>query len=89
MPTGKGYFVQTVGQEQSAPPTGSTFWISDTGMRYGIEAANQDELTTTIAALGLTRPATPIPWSVLALLASGPALSKAGALTAYIGTEAR
>ena len=81
--------MQTVGQEQSAPPTGSTFWISDTGMRYGIEAANQDELTTTIAALGLTRPATPIPWSILALLGSGPTLSKASALTAYIGTETR
>ncbi|MCI4676655.1 type VII secretion protein EccB [Candidatus Mycolicibacterium alkanivorans] len=89
VPTGKGYLVQTVAQEQTAPPTGSSFWISDTGMRFGIDAANPDELATTIAALGLTPPAMPVPWSMLTLFSAGPALSKAGALTAYVGTETR
>lgn len=84
---GSGYFVQTVGQEPASPTAGSLFWVGDTGMRYGIEAANQDELSTTVAALGLTTPATPVPWSVLALFAAGPALSKADALTAFAGTE--
>ena len=84
---GTGYLVQTVGQEPTSPTAGSLFWVGDTGMRYGIEAANQDELSKTVAALGLTTPATPVPWSVLALFASGPALSKADALTAFAGTE--
>lgn len=87
MPAGRGYFVQTVGQEPTSPPAGSMFWISDTGTRYGIEAADQVEMTKTVAALGLTDPPTPAPWSVLALFAPGPALSKADALRAYTGTE--
>lgn len=87
VPAGRGYFVQTVGQEPASPPAGSTFWISDTGVRYGIEAASQDELAKTVTALGLTEPCVPAPWSVLTLFASGPALSKADALSVYSGTE--
>ncbi|BBY60536.1 type VII secretion protein EccB [Mycolicibacterium sarraceniae] len=89
LPVGKGYFAQTVGQESASPPAGSLFWLSDAGMRYGIEAANSDELTQTLTALGLTSPATPIPWSVLTLFAAGPPLSKAGALAVFVGTENR
>ncbi len=89
LPVGRGYFVQTVGQEPAAPAAGSLFWVSDTGVRYGIEAATPDELATTVAALGMTAPATPAPWSVLTLLAPGPALSKADALTVYTGTVKR
>lgn len=87
VPVGRGYFVQTVGQEPASPPSGALFWISDTGIRYGIEAANQDEMTKTVAALGLTGPSIPAPWSVLTLFTPGPALSKADALSAYGGTE--
>jgi hypothetical protein len=84
IPAGTGYLVQTVASEPAAPPAGALFWVSDTGVRYGIEAAGDaDELTKTIAALGLTEPATPIPWSVLSLLTPGPALSKNASLTAY------
>ncbi|OYN76030.1 type VII secretion protein EccB [Mycolicibacterium sphagni] len=89
LPVGKGYFAQTVGQEPASPAAGSLFWLSDTGMRYGIEAANKDELTQTETALGLASPAMPIPWSVLTLFAAGPALSKADALNVYAGTENR
>lgn len=89
MPTGTGYFVQTVGQEPSAPVAGSVFWLSDIGMRYGIEADNDDELARTVAALGLDSPALPAPWSVLTLFATGPALSRADALIAYRGVESR
>jgi hypothetical protein len=32
---GRGYFVQSVGSDAGAPPAGSAFWISDTGVRYG------------------------------------------------------
>ncbi|MGJ6126750.1 type VII secretion protein EccB [Mycolicibacterium sp. Y3] len=87
LPTGKGYFVQTAGQQPTAPQAGSVFWVSDIGMRYGLEAASPEELSKTIAALGLSAPPLPIPWSVLRLFAAGPALSRDDALTAFIGTE--
>lgn len=79
---GRGYFVQTVGQQAASPPAGSLFWVSDTGVRYGIGG---DRTTTekTVAALGLSQPPLPIPWSVLTLFAPGPALSQADALVAY------
>jgi hypothetical protein len=81
--------VQTVGQDPASPPAGALFWLSDTGIRYGIEAPNQDEMAATVAALGLRGPATPAPWSVLTLFAAGPALSKDDALTAYTGWASR
>ena len=37
MAPGTGYFAQTVGQNASSPAAGSLFWISDTGVRYGID----------------------------------------------------
>ncbi|BBZ01182.1 ESX-3 secretion system ATPase EccB3 [Mycolicibacterium chitae] len=86
LPVGTGYFTQTVGQEPTSPLAGSLFWVADTGVRYGIEGADQDELAKTVEALGLTPPATAIPWSVLSLFSAGPALSKADALTAYTST---
>lgn len=87
---GSGYFVQTVGQEATAPDAGSLFWVADTGIRYGIEGGqDSDQIAKIIAALGLTAPATPVPWSVLALFSAGAALSKADALTAYAGMENR
>ncbi len=89
VPAGTGYFVQTAGQDPASPPAGALFWLSDTGIRYGIEAPNQDELAATVAALGLRGPATPAPWSVLTLFAAGPALSKDDALTAYTGRASR
>jgi type VII secretion protein EccB len=86
---GTGYFVQTVGQEPASPAAGSLFWVADTGVRYGIEGGSGDDLDKTVAALGLTQPATPVPWSVLSLFSAGTALSQADALTAYAGTENR
>lgn len=89
IPAGSGYLVQTVGSEAAAPPAGALFWVSDTGVRYGIEGGGSaDELAKTVEALGLTEPATPVPWSVLSLFTPGPALSKAGALTAYKTADA-
>lgn len=65
---GRGYLVDSAG---------ALFWIGDTGVRYGIE---DDQAR---AALGLTRPPLPIPWSVLSQFASGPTLSAADALIAH------
>jgi type VII secretion protein EccB len=89
MAPGTGYFAQTVGQNAAAPAVGSLFWISDTGVRYGIDnEAAQGGVTgnaKTADVLGLTQPATPIPWSVLSLYAPGPTLSRADALLAHDG----
>lgn len=87
---GIGYLVRTVGQEPAAPPAGALFWISDTGVRYGIDGGTDpDGIAKTIAALGLSTPAIDVPWSVLTLFSPGPALSGADALTAYRETETR
>jgi type VII secretion protein EccB len=87
---GTGYFAQTVGGGSAAPAAGSLFWISDTGVRYGID--NEAESGPgavghgkTVEALGLNAPAVPVPWSVLSLFAPGPTLSRADALLAHDG----
>ena len=77
---GTGYLVQTVGAEPGSPTAGSLFWVSDTGVRYGIETAGDDDV---VAALGLTSPAVPIPWSILTQFAAGPTLSRGDALIAH------
>jgi type VII secretion protein EccB len=85
---GTGYFTQTVGGGAAAPPTGSLFWVSDTGVRYGIdtEAGNSaNGKSKTIEALGLSTPPVGIPWSILSLFATGPTLSRADALLAHDG----
>lgn len=82
LPPGRGFFVQTVGRQPASPPAGSLFWVSDTGVRYGI-GGDQNTSEKTVTALGLTQPSLPIPWSVLTLFAPGPALSQADALVTY------
>ncbi|MGV0836209.1 type VII secretion protein EccB [Mycolicibacterium thermoresistibile] len=81
---GSGYLVDSVGLRSGAPaadPAGaSLFWISDTGVRYGIDTHGDDN---TVAALGLTESPLPMPWSVLAQFAAGPTLSRADALLAH------
>ena len=77
-PPGSGFFVQTTGPDPRSPAKETRWWISDSGVRYGLidEAGGK---TSAAAALGLSTP-TPAPWSVLAILAGGPALSKQAAL---------
>ncbi|CAJ1496728.1 type VII secretion protein EccB [[Mycobacterium] holstebronense] len=85
---GSGYFAQSVNSDPAANATaGPLFWISDTGVRYGIntEAGTTGGDGDTIAALGLTEPALPIPWSVLSQFALGPTLSRGDALLAHDG----
>ncbi|MEB4208376.1 type VII secretion protein EccB [Mycobacterium sp. 94-17] len=85
---GTGYFTQTVGGGPDSPGTGSLFWISDTGVRYGIDNESERSATghgKTVEALGLTGSPVPIPWSALSLFADGPTLSRADALLAHDG----
>ncbi|MEI7715551.1 MAG: type VII secretion protein EccB [Mycobacterium sp.] len=94
LPPGTGYFTQTVGGSATGsavgPTTGALFWVSDTGVRYGIDTEADKETSTaghgkTVEALGLSGTPVPIPWSVLSLFASGPTLSRADALLAHDG----
>ncbi|OSC36227.1 type VII secretion protein EccB [Mycobacterium decipiens] len=85
---GTGYFTQTVGGGVDAPAAGSLFWVSDTGVRYGIDNESENGSGAaghgkTVEALGLTWPPVPIPWSMLSLFAPGPTLSRADALLAH------
>ena len=89
MAPGRGYFAQTVGQGSSSPAAGSLFWVSDTGVRYGIDNEAAQAGTTgkskTAEALGLKLAADAGPWSILSLYAPGPTLSRADALLAHDG----
>lgn len=71
---GIGYLVQPGGG-------GGYQWISDTGVRYGIDTEAEGDKT--LEALGLHKPALTIPSSILDLFASGPSLSRADALLAH------
>ena len=86
---GRGYLVQTVGQDgggaSTQPVGGANFWLSDTGVRYGLDTDGDQK---TIAALGLTPPPLPIPWSMLSQFAEGPTLSRTDALLAHDGLAA-
>jgi type VII secretion protein EccB len=86
MAPGTGYFTATVGENAASPTAGSLFWISDTGVRYGIDnEGGVNGLAKTAETLGLSPPPTPIPWSMLSLFAPGPTLSRADALLAHDG----
>lgn len=86
---GTGYFTQTVGGGAAAPATGSLFWVSDTGVRYGIDTESDRSGSSprgkAVEALGLQSPALGIPWSILSLFAAGPTLSRTDALLAHDG----
>ncbi|GAT10752.1 type VII secretion protein EccB [Mycolicibacterium novocastrense] len=81
---GRGYLVQTVGQDgggaSTSPVGGAAFWLSDVGVRYGLDVDGDENA---ISALGLTPPALPIPWSMLSQFAPGPTLSRGDALLAH------
>ncbi|MGA3256342.1 MAG: type VII secretion protein EccB [Mycobacterium sp.] len=86
---GTGYFTQTVGGGAASPATGSLFWVSDIGVRYGIDTEADSSGTAghgkTVEAMGLNTPAVAIPWSILSLFATGPTLSRGDALLAHDG----
>ncbi|TXI50988.1 type VII secretion protein EccB [Mycolicibacter arupensis] len=88
LPAGSGFFVQSVSGDPAADVVaGPLFWVSDTGVRYGIntEGGSGGGEGDTVSALGLSEPAVPIPWSVLSQFAVGPALSRSDALLAHDG----
>nr|WP_090278896.1 type VII secretion protein EccB [Mycolicibacterium komanii]CRL74561.1 putative ESX-3 secretion system protein [Mycolicibacterium komanii] len=88
---GHGEYVQATGTLPGSDSAGQQFYVSDTGLRHHIK----DQPTA--EALGVTGVQLPdgtanapqrAPWSVLALLPAGPALSQEAALVAHDGMAA-
>jgi len=71
------YLIAT-GDAPSSPVAHPLWWVSESGVRFGVERNEE-----TLRALGLSTTASPAPWSILRLLAPGPALSRADALTRH------
>ena len=79
LPDGHGAFVRSVGLTAAGGRSASSFLVTERGVRFGVadlEAA---------AALGLTDPAAPAPWPVLAALPAGPELRRDAASIATDG----
>lgn len=76
LPRDTGKFVQVTGSEPGSPRRESLYWISDSGVRYGVAVKSGQDAASdqTLRALGLRQPV-PAPWSVVSLFAVGPALS--------------
>jgi type VII secretion protein EccB len=76
-------FIQVTGVEPNSVRTESLWWISNSGVRYGIETQGDDE-SRTRKALGLGQAApVPAPWAVIRWLPAGPTLSHAAAMTQH------
>lgn len=78
VPTGRSVFVRSVGLTGAGQETGSLFLVTESGAIHGVW---DDD---TAAVLGLTEPAVPAPWPVLARLPRGPELSRS---TASLATD--
>jgi type VII secretion protein EccB len=79
---GTGILVQTTGIEPDSQRKDSQFYISDTGVRYGVKD------TDAAKALGMDSSKTksePAPWPIVGLLAGGPTLSRQDAMVAHDG----
>ncbi|CAM2941178.1 type VII secretion protein EccB [Mycobacterium intermedium] len=76
LPPGRSAFASARGLSGEGRRSATRYLVTDTGVRYAIgddEAAHD---------LGLTAPAVPAPWPVLAMLPAGPELSRAKASVA-------
>jgi len=82
LPAGRSAFVCSVGLTGGGQSTGSLFLVTDSGVVFGIRDLDAAR------SLGLTVPAQPSPWPVLALLPRGPELSQSGASVARDGIVA-
>jgi len=72
-------YVVSTGNSPSAATVESLWWISESGVRFGVPREED-----TMNALGLKKHSpSPAPWLALRLLAAGPALSRADALVRH------
>ncbi|GAA1480915.1 type VII secretion protein EccB [Gordonia sinesedis] len=79
---GSGEYLQVTGNEADSRRAESLFYVSDSGVRFGV-----DNLATG-QTLGLGDAPVRAPWSVVSLLATGPTLSRTNALVAHDGMAA-
>lgn len=75
-------FVQVTGVEPDSPRSESLWWISDNGVRFGVQTSGQADANTR-KALGLEGPPTPAPWAVIRWLPAGPVLSHSAAMVQH------
>jgi type VII secretion protein EccB len=77
---GPGYanWVTVTGNDPGASTNESLWWLSSSGVRFGV-----DNTRDARAALGLNANPSPAPWVALRLLAPGPMLSRADALVRH------
>lgn len=71
-------FVQVTGVEPDSLRRESLWWIGDTGVRFGIDVAGQNNATQQALGLKDTTP-TRAPWTVIRWLPAGPLLSEQAA----------
>jgi len=83
-----GRFVQVTGADQQSSRREALYWISGSGVRYGI-AAQTDQAAgdPTLSALNLHTPIL-APWNIISLFAVGPTLSQNDARIAHDGVPA-
>lgn len=73
-----GNWVVVTGNDPASATAESMWWLSSSGVRFGVENSNDSR-----KALGLTSAPSPAPWVALRLLAPGPALSRADAMVRH------
>ncbi|MHC9295442.1 type VII secretion protein EccB [Mycobacterium sp. LTG2003] len=83
MPPTTGRFVQVTGSAPDSRNQEGYFWLSDNGVRFGLDTSGT-EGEKTLPALGLHYPAR-APWVVVTLFAAGPTLSQRDALIRHDG----
>lgn len=71
-------FIVVTGNDSAAATTESLWWVSRSGVRYGVEGSEEAR-----KALGLVEAPTRAPWVALRLMVQGPALSRADALVQH------
>jgi len=69
MPPGRSAYVRAAGVSGEGAATGALYFVNDSGVVFGI----RDE--DAARRIGLTTPAVPAPWPLLAQLPRGPELS--------------
>lgn len=86
MPRNTGRFVQVTGAEPTSPLRESLWWVSDSGVRYGIDVPSGDSPVSdqSLSALAIGSPVR-APWSIVSLFAPGPTLSQRDARIQHDG----
>ncbi|WP_067566606.1 type VII secretion protein EccB [Nocardia acidivorans] len=88
LPRDSGSFVRVTGADPASPLREALYWISDSGVRYGIDAhLGGSSPDPTLTALALRNPV-PAPWSIVSLFAVGPTLSQRDARIQHDGIAA-